>query len=108
MEDRKEPSPARKDFVHLENFTFETRELFQREMGDIRAGLEDRQEAGQLVDEVEPLRQAAAACRPPAEACGGGSGVKSGFVFPILRASRAAKRFPPAPVAECRFPSHPR
>lgn len=43
MEDRQELSPTRKDVVHLENFTFETRELFQREMGDIRASLEDLQ-----------------------------------------------------------------
>jgi hypothetical protein len=45
MEDWKGPSPARKDFVHLENFTFEPQERFQREMGDIRASLEDLQEA---------------------------------------------------------------
>jgi hypothetical protein len=65
MENRQEPSPTQKDFVHLENVTFETRELFQREMGDIRASLEDLPEAGQPVDEAEPLRQAAAACWTP-------------------------------------------
>jgi hypothetical protein len=94
MADRKEPSPTRKDFVPLENVTFEPRERFQREMGDIRARLEDQQEAGQPMDEVEPLRQAAAAmldaaiaarfCRRLLLSCGGGSGVKSGFVFSIL------------------------
>jgi hypothetical protein len=65
MADRQEPSPTRKDFVHLENVPFETRERFQREMGDMRASLEDLQEAGQPVDGVELLRQAAAACRSP-------------------------------------------
>jgi len=84
MADWKEPSPDRKDFVHLENFALETQERFQREMGDSRVSPEGLQKARQPVDEVEPLRQAAAACWTPAETCGRGSGVKNGFVFPIL------------------------